>query len=67
MFSWLSAPPFASPTSVVIADVIAPLSYGSGFEALLSETFANTYLNGNDSINYGVGATPSAAPIRQLR
>jgi Ca2+-binding RTX toxin-like protein len=34
------------------SDAILLLLHGSGFEALLSETFATTYLNGNDSINY---------------
>lgn len=35
VLAYKSAPPFAEQTSVVLADITAPLGYGSGLEALL--------------------------------
>ncbi|MCP4500564.1 MAG: hypothetical protein GY822_11445 [Deltaproteobacteria bacterium] len=40
VFGWLEAPPFAIPTSVVLADVTAPFAYGSGLEALIENHLA---------------------------
>lgn len=40
VLAYKSAPPFAKPTQIVLADVNGPLGYGSGFEAILENHLA---------------------------
>ncbi len=62
VFSWLSAPPFASPTAVVVADVIAPMSYGSGFEALV-ENHLSTVVLKNPGSNVQLAHCPACTAL----
>ncbi len=41
VYGWGQAPPFASDTAVVLADVTVPFGYGSGLEALIENHFAD--------------------------
>jgi hypothetical protein len=62
VFSWLSSPPFATPTPVVLADVIAPLSYGSGLLALLENHLAQVLLK-NPGTNVQLAHCPPCTAL----
>jgi hypothetical protein len=58
VFSWMQAPPFANPTPVVLADVVAPLSFGSGLEALIENHLAQV-LQRNPNTNVQLAHCPA--------
>jgi hypothetical protein len=44
VYGWTKAPPFATDTAVVVADVTVPFGFGSGLEALLENHLAELIL-----------------------
>ncbi len=58
VFSWMKAPPFAQPTPVVLADVIVPIGFGSGLEALIENHLAQLLIN-NPECNVRLAHCPS--------
>ena len=58
VFSWKEAPPFASSTLVILADVVAPVSYGSGFEALIENHIAQLLI-ANAEANMALAHCPA--------
>ena len=44
VYGWTRAPPFATDTAVVVADVTVPFGFGSGLEALLENHLAELIL-----------------------
>lgn len=62
VFGWRSSPPFEGPTAVVLADVIAPLSYGSGFESLVENHLARVLL-ANPETNVQLAHCPSCTAL----
>lgn len=49
VFGWLESPPFANRTPVVVADVVAPVGYGSGLEALIENHLAQLLVQNPDT------------------
>lgn len=62
VFAWREAPPFATPTAVVLADVIAPLGFGSGLEALLENHLAQLLLK-NPETNVQLSHCPPCGAL----
>lgn len=62
VFAWLEAPPFATPTAVVLADVVAPLGFGSGFEALMENHLAQLLLK-NPETNLQLAHCPPCGAL----
>lgn len=62
VFGWLTSPPFESPTAVVLADVVAPLSYGSGFEGLVENHLAQLLLK-NPGTNVRLAHCPPCTAL----
>ena len=44
VYGWTKTPPFAVDTAVVVADVVVPLGFGSGLEALIENHLADLLL-----------------------
>lgn len=61
-FTWLETPPFSQSTAVVLADVIAPLGYGSGLEALIENHLAQVLVSNPDT-NVRLAHCPSCNAI----
>jgi hypothetical protein len=62
VFGWKGAPPFSTMTLVVLADVVAPVGFGSGLEALIENHLASVLTSNNDT-NVGLAHCPSCHAI----
>jgi hypothetical protein len=62
VFGWTQTPPFDATTSVILADVVAPLGYGSGFEAMIENHLAELLLN-NPGSNVQLAHCPSCSAL----
>lgn len=62
VFSWMQAPPFATPTPVVLADVITPIGFGSGLEALIENHLAQVLVK-NPGTNVQLAHCPACSAL----
>lgn len=62
VFAWTQTPPFDATTSVILADVVAPLGYGSGFEAMIENHLAELLIN-NPGSNVQLAHCPSCSSL----
>jgi len=58
VFGWMEKPPFGTPTPVVLGDVVAPVGFGSGLEALLENHLAELLLR-NPETNVQLAHCPA--------
>lgn len=58
VFGWLETPPFGNITPVVLADVIAPVGFGSGLEALIENHLSQVLIK-NPGTNVQLAHCPS--------
>ena len=58
VYSWIQSPPFGNPTPVVLAEVSAPMGFGSGLEALV-ETHLAQLLIANRKSNVVLSHCPA--------
>lgn len=62
VFGWMQAPPFGTPTPVVLADVVAPVGFGSGLEALIENHLAHLLIK-NPQTNVVLAHCPACTSM----